>query len=495
MRKLLLILALLGIMTSSFTALTVSATDETDATDEPQTITYTFGGENGEWETDADNSTGVWSYYASAGGAISGISDTALTLNDAQDQYSYGESYFMLCKNGFLHPGVSGDFSTPVIGLKIGMSGKLSGTLTATRDSAAATTDWATDNNGTVAKFFLNDDRGLIAEEYITQTENTKSFADKEVREGDTVYFLIHHNGNISSDGATYTFTYTLVEAEVGDLPPAEPVDPVTPISGCDCADGGCTHTADTCYCASDCECENCAQFNNKLSGTLDDVNNIDDFRYAQGVNNFTYLYGKVSEGIDGLTQLIPATANWDTQGAVPYLTIRADGLMHPGLTEDGAYMVALAWTAPKADTIDVHFDCEFEQPGNAGDGVIVGIYLNNVCLKSFKLNPEGFTDDSDPYAVEFNSIKVNQGDVLYFTINPNESLACDGVLTYLEINWVKDNSNNENNNGGSGNTGDNQDKENNAKKGCGGSVCATAPVLGVLAIAVAGIAKKRKEN
>ena len=153
MRKLLLLLALLGIMTTSIVATAVSADEAETVT--PETITYTFGGENGAWETDADNSTGIWSYYHSFG-TIGSIQSSAMTLNEAQDQYSNGEAFFSLNKNGFMHPGASGNFSMPVVGLKIEKSGTLAGVMTATRDADAETTEFGVGNNGTMAKFLLN---------------------------------------------------------------------------------------------------------------------------------------------------------------------------------------------------------------------------------------------------------------------------------------------------------------------------------------------------
>ena len=489
--------------TYTFTyTLTVDA-NQPEAPVAPENTVYTFGGENGAWETDADNSTGIWSYYTS-GGTLATLDGSAMTINDAQDQYSNGEAYFGIRKDGFMHPGAEKTYGMPAVSFKVEKAGKLSGTMTATRGAVAANTEWAKSDNGTVAKFLLNTNEAPIVEVAVTQLENSMSFSDVTVAAGDVVYFLIHHNGDIANDGATYSFTCTLVEEKVEPDTPVvpdepvnpDPVDPVTQISGCDCGEA-CTHTAETCYCASDCECANCEQVQNKLTGDVDDVNILDDFRFVQGAKNLTYLYGKVADGVAGLVELTPAQTNWDTAGVIPYLSIRMDGMMHPGMTDEG-YMVALACTAPKADVIDVYFDAIIEAvTGNSGDGVTVGIYLNTTCLKSFKLNPAGFAEGSDPYAVEFNTIAVNEGDVIYFTVSPNESLAFDGVLTYVEISYAKEAVVTPPVGSDSTDTGSNSttDSASSSEGGCVSSVGAASVIMGAFALVAAGIAKKRKEN
>lgn len=209
----------------------------------------------------------------------------------------------------------------------------------------------------------------------------------------------------------------------------------------CACVEN-CDHTADTCYCATDCSCENCASFQNALEGDLDNVNNVDHFRGVQGAKDLSYLYGKVSDGIAGLQPLPQNTGvTWDTAGAIPYLGIRGDGFMHPGVNDATGelYHSALCWTAPKDLIIDVYFDAVLDLAANDGDGTAVSVYLNETCLKTLNLEVKDGAAATDALAVEFKTIKVNEGDKLYFVVDPQTNIACDGTLLYAEISWVKE--------------------------------------------------------
>ena len=233
------------------------------------------------------------------------------------------------------------------------------------------------------------------------------------------------------------------------------------------CCEENCDHTADTCYCAADCECENCAAFHNKLEGETELVSSVDDFRGVQGFGNLTYLYGLVSDGLAGLKPFEQNTGTmWDTAGAIPYLGIRADGLMHPGLGTAGElYQPALVWTAPQNMVIDVYFDVMMELEDNGGDGVIVSIYLNDKCLKVIDMQIEDGKASTEPVVVEFNTIKVSQGDTLSFVVDPKTNIGCDGTLTYAEITWVKEEApdvGEDNPGGNTGNTNNNQNDSNN---------------------------------
>ena len=105
MKKILTVLLILAFSLSLFGAVSALAKDEPE---QANTIVHKFGGENGEWETDADNSTGVWSYYSCLGTIAS---KTNLSLLESQTQYGNSEAYLQINKNGFIHPGASDPWS------------------------------------------------------------------------------------------------------------------------------------------------------------------------------------------------------------------------------------------------------------------------------------------------------------------------------------------------------------------------------------------------
>ena len=439
------------------------------AADEPVVITHTFGGANGEWELDTDNSEGIWSYYTTYG-MIATIQPTVLQLTNDQTGRTTGEAYYALNKDGFMHPGASSPWSMPVVALEMEESGTLKAVMNATKNEGGG--------NGVVVKFFRSNDAGLLIEKNLTAAGEHTMEVETKVNKGDIIYFLVHHNNDIVSDGATYVLNYTLTVGEGAppvETPPETPTNPETPdepaatepaptVPVIVCCEENCDHTEDTCYCAADCECENCKDFHNKLEGKTDYVSSIDDFRSVQGFSNLTYLYGLVSDGLTGLKPFENNTGTmWDTAGAIPYMGIRADGLMHPGLGVGNVlYQPALVWTAPRDMVIDVYFDVLMELEANGGDGVIVSIYLNDKCLKAIDMQIVDGKASTDAIVVEFNTIKVSEGDTLTFVVDPKTNITCDGTLTYVEITWLKTETPDNGNTGNNNNTGNQNNSNNN---------------------------------
>ena len=177
---------------------------------EATVIKHTFGGANGEWELDTDNSEGIWSYYTTYG-MISTIQDTVLTLTGDQNGRTTGEAYYALNRDGFMHPGASSPWSMPVVALTMEESGTLKAVMNANKPDGAG--------NGVVVKFLKNDDAGLLIEKNLTAAGDHTMEVEIEVEKGDVIYFLIHHNNDIACDGATYVLDYTLTVKE--DTAPA----------------------------------------------------------------------------------------------------------------------------------------------------------------------------------------------------------------------------------------------------------------------------------
>ncbi|MBE6974127.1 MAG: hypothetical protein E7436_01360 [Ruminococcaceae bacterium] len=511
LRRILMALLVFAMLTSSLGLGVFVA-----ATEEPTVITHTFGGDNGEWELDTDNSEGIWSYYTTYG-MIATIQPTELVLTNEQTGRTTGEAYYALNRDGFMHPGASSPWSMPVVALEMEESGTLKAVMNATKNESGG--------NGVVVKFFRNDDDGRLVEKVLTAAGSHTMEAETKVNKGDIIYFMVHHNNDIVSDGATYVLTYTLTVGEGADdtREPTEPkptdaptepapTEPAPTVPDVVCCEENCAHTADTCYCAADCGCENCAAFHDKLTGKTDAVNNIDDFRGVQGFSDLTYLYGLVSEGLAGLKPLEQNTGTmWDTAGVVPYLGIRADGLMHPGLGVAGElYQPALVWTAPRDMVIDVYFDVLMELESNGGDGVVVSIYLNDQCLKVLDMTIEDGTASTEPTVVEFNTIKVSEGDTLTFVVDPKTNITCDGTLVYAEITWLKE----EKPDDGEGNQNGNTNDNNNDQSGTGNSQTGTgsdqndadntgwiwiglagAAVIAVIVVVIVVIKKKKSDR
>ena len=484
------------------------------AADEPVVITHTFGGPNGEWELDTDNSEGVWSYYTTYG-MISTIQPTVLKLTGDQTGRTTGELYYALNKDGFMHPGASSPWSMPVVALTMEESGTLKAVMNAYKAEG--------NGNGVVVKFFRNSDAGRLVEKTLVEAGNHTMEAEVKVNKGDVIYFMVHHNNDIVSDGATYVLNYTLTvgEGATDDTTPPEiptvdpsepeptepaPTEPAPTVPPVVCCEDPCNHTEDTCYCAADCECATCAAYQDTLTGKTDYVSSIDDFRSVQGFSNLTYLYGLVSEGFAGLKPFEQNIGTmWDTAGVIPYLGIRADGLMHPGLGMGNVlYQPALVWTAPQDMVIDVYFDAVMELAENGGDGVVLYIYLNEKCLKVIDMQILEGKASTEPVVVEFNTIKVNEGDTLAFLLDPKTNIACDGTLTYVEITFEKTetpNTGNTGNNGNAGNNG-NQSGSNNqtdtaAEQGDFGWIwiAVAGAVVVVAAVIVVIIVKKKKSD
>ena len=172
---------------------------------EDKVIKHTFGGANGEWELDTDNSQGIWSYYTTYG-MISTIQDTALVLNADQTGRTTGEAYYALNKSGFMHPGASSPWSMPIVALTMEASGTLKAVMNANKPDGAG--------NGVVVKFLKNSDSGLLVEKNLTAAGNHNMEVEVEVQKGDVIYFLVHHNNDVTCDGATYVLEYTLVPGE-----------------------------------------------------------------------------------------------------------------------------------------------------------------------------------------------------------------------------------------------------------------------------------------
>ena len=479
---------------------------------EPAVITHTFGGANGEWELDTDNSEGIWSYYTTYG-MIATIQPTVLQLNEDQTGRTTGEAFYALNKDGFMHPGASSPWSMPIVALEMEESGTLKAVMTATKNEG--------NGNGVVVKFFRNNDAGRLVEKVLVAAGEHTMEAETKVNKGDIIYFMVHHNNDIVSDGATYVLNYTLTVGEGAppvETPPETPTQPETPtepaptepaptIPEIVCCEENCDHTADTCYCAADCECANCKDFHNKLEGKTDFVSSVDDFRGVQGFGNLTYLYGKLNDNLDAFVPFENNTGTmWDTGGAVPYLGIRADGLMHPGLGVGNVlYKPALVWTAPQDMVIDVYFDVVMELESNGGDGVVVYIYLNDKCLKAIDMQIADGKASTEPVVVEFNTIKVSQGDTLAFMVDPKTNITCDGTLTYAEITWEKVE---QPNNGGTnqgGNTG-NQNNSNNSNNQTDAGEEQEAPawiwiavaavvVIAAVVVVIVVVKKKKSDN
>ncbi|MBE6974391.1 MAG: hypothetical protein E7436_02750, partial [Ruminococcaceae bacterium] len=183
---------------------------------EATVIKHTFGGANGEWELDTDNAEGLWSYYTSFG-TLDSIQPTVLQLTGDQNGRTTGEAYYALNKDGYMHPGASEPWSMPVVALTMEAAGSLKVTMNASKGDGGG--------NGVVAKFFKNNDAGLLVEQALVAAGNHTMEATVEVEAGDVIYFLIHHAGDIACDGATYVLDYTLtVPAEEQ---PEEPADNV----------------------------------------------------------------------------------------------------------------------------------------------------------------------------------------------------------------------------------------------------------------------------
>ncbi|MBQ7164908.1 MAG: hypothetical protein IJR61_06225, partial [Clostridia bacterium] len=363
-----------------------------DAPEEPEVpvdpveetvIKHVFGGENGEWETDADNSAGVWNYYTCLGTMAS---RTPVTLSEDETHYFNGEAYFQINKSGFLHPGAEGNYSMPIVGYKVEKDGILNAKMVAAKESA--------EGNGTIAFFVLNDDDGVLCTANVnTAGETTMEVKEVEVKAGDEILFFIHHNNDIAFDGATYVLTYELADKHYEPVKPAEPTEP-------------------------------------KLTGELDSVNNVDDFRFVQGAKNFYYLYGKVSEGTSNLQELSPANITWDTAGYIPYLGIRMDGMMHPAVQNGEAYMAVLGWKADSDKTVDLHLESIFDTIDNPGDGVTVKIYKNEELLLSYVLTgKDNAANDNEPIVADINRISLNKDDMIYLAACPNDDMGYDGVF------------------------------------------------------------------
>ncbi len=456
---------------------------------EEKVTTHQFGGENGEFETDGDNSEGIWNYYTHWGTMATLESD--LTCNPEGTNYWNGEEYLSINKSGLMHPGCSDPWSGTAISLNVEYEGYMDVKMVATRDAIAPNAgQFGTDNNGTTAKIIVNKTETPVAEILVGDKLVTElEVKNIEVRKGDEVFLFIHHNNNFAFDGATYVTTFTLTAADVPD-PEPEVKDPKGPAPELECGET-CACTAETCYCSNLCTCEKCAEFQNKLEGDKDSVNNIDDFRFIQGYANFTYVYGKVEEGIAGLKQYDHnSSTNWDTDNVIPWMGYRIDGLAHPGLEDGVAYMSGIGWTSTKDQVVDVYYDMIFESvAGNAGDGVEIFVYLNDKCLKTFELDAEYF--EEDPLVLEYNSISMKEGDVIYLLVGPNESFAFDGLLTYVEISWLKGNEEVPS----VSESASNSESEAPASS-CGGSVSAiSCTLLGTVVFAAACISLNRKKE
>lgn len=374
-------LTVLAVLISSMSTVAFAAEDAKAG--EPAVIKHTFGGENGEWELDTDNSQGVWSYYTSYGN-VDTIQNTVLSLIEDQNTRTTGEAYYAMNKNGFLHPGASDPWSTPVVALTMEETGTLKAVMTAVKESS--------EGNGVVAKFYKNNEAGILNELALTTAGEHTMEAEVAVEKGDVIYFLIHHNNEVSYDGAVYVLDYTLTVA-------AEPEQP------------------------------------DRVEGEI--VNNVTDFSGVQGAQNLSYLYGKVSDGVAGLMPLAQCVNSaWDTAGEISYLGIRSDGFMHPGVNESTGelYQPALCWTAPQEMVVDVYCNAILDLAANGGDGAAVSIYLNDTCLKTINLDVEDGVAATEAQVAELKSIEVKEGDKIFFMLDPKTNIACDGTLVYAKI-------------------------------------------------------------
>lgn len=396
----------------------------------------------GTLETDADNSSGVWSYFSTKNG-LAEMSDESIIYNETADEISVSEEGsvgFTIRRNGFVSPDyVNGNMV--VIGLRAEFEGKMRLFFSGIMDE----NNHGEGGNGFVYRFYKNDSSSEIgqidmsAEKYMpdgTTVKRQNLLIDSiDVKAGDMIYIFQDCKGDFAFDGSNIYIRAQLVYDKT--LEPAGE-------NPCACTkDGACTHTEQNCICATDCTCEHCKEFAKEpLQGKTEMFNNLDDYRAIQGYKNFRYLYGKRDEGIAGFTEFpVNNTGSmWDTDNAIPFLGVRSDGMMCPGTVGDTFYNTAISWTAPRSMTVDVYADAILEDiDTNQGDGAIFRIYKNDTLLREFTFNKATFVDnDETPLSVQFNGIEVNEGDVFYFVVDAGGSFGWDSVLTYIEITAEK---------------------------------------------------------
>ena len=357
------------------------------AAGEPTVIKHTFGGANGEWELDTDNSQGVWSYYTSYG-TLSTIQPTVLQLTADQNGRTTGEAYYALNKDGFMHPGASDPWSMPVVALTMEASGTLNAVMSGTKTDGGG--------NGVVVKFFKNDDSGLLVEQALVAADSYTMEATVEVEAGDVIYFLVHHNNDIACDGVTYVLDYTLTVAAQSQEPSEEPSETPT-----------------------------VAPNSKVIKHTFGGANGEWelDTDNSTGIWSYYTSYGMISSIQETVLQLT-ADQNGRTTGEA-YYAMNKDGFMHPGASSPWS-MPVIALTMEQTGTLKAVMNATKNE--GAGNGVVVKFFKNDDAGRLV----EKTLVEAGSHTMEA-EVAVEKGDVIYFLVHHNNDIASDGATYVLD--------------------------------------------------------------
>ncbi len=352
---------------------------------------HTYGGSNGEWETDADNSTGIWSYYYTPDGTLA--SKHSLTLSS--DNTGYGDSnlmYFAIKNNGFLSPASNG---MALIGYKVSNKGAVDIDMTATMDP----NNHGVGGDGVTFKFYKNNvstSLGVLdmpSEQYESNGTTVKPYhlklANVSVQPGDIIYILQNSKTNIACDGTPVTLAIT--ETAFDD------------------------------------------------SVTYENHAFVDEFSGTQGENNWYYMYGKDIATIQEMSHYDGNNYKWDTDNAVPYLIIRGDGMLHPGADANGVFnMPAIKWVSPVSGRITADIKVKFEDITNGGNGIIIKIYQNANIVYQYTMTKDQFTDASQVKEISLPNLQMNKNDAIYIALDANGDIACDATIFDINVGYPK---------------------------------------------------------
>ncbi len=202
-------------------AAAVTKSADTAAEDHP--YRYIFGGELGGYETDTDNSSGIWSYYATpsafdgAGFLIAGRNETTPIaskqnvtdiVNGVFGFSAGGAAGFRIGVNGISSGILSPDFNSsnrymPLVALTMQATGSLTVNIDANKLDASG--------YGTYLRFYKNNDENFLGEVLIDsalKASYTLSDYSFNVYQGDVIYmYALNENTFFAGIEATVSYT------------------------------------------------------------------------------------------------------------------------------------------------------------------------------------------------------------------------------------------------------------------------------------------------
>ncbi len=409
---------------------------------------YYFGGENGQYEGDIDNSKGIWSYYATPNNesAEDNSSETAIEkkLNMTHFNPANGAemSYFInfedtggfgifLCgeNSGKVTPDWVGKHD-PLIGLTMQADGELRIDIKGKK--------LAPESAGSNLRILKNNDSGFIQTVAITSLiETDTSVTSIGVEKGDIIYLHLSTLNNYYFDGVKIEAQFSLKYSGELDM---------SLVNDCTCDDNGeCSHTAGTCDCPDECLCQVCKSITKKSIGSDYKVyDSVGEFRGIQGERGFNYVYGKVADGITGVVdfpQYNPGFDFYDAPDISPYLIFRRSGSACPSKGTDNLdYWTGFCFTAPSDGAMSVNLEwmlsSVFESEIAGAEGIL-RVFKGEKEIWSSYFDAYTFGEDEIAQALNFSYLTMTEGERLYVMVDPGITPYFDATTIYGEFKFA----------------------------------------------------------